>query len=124
MTSSQKIEVRWKSHLHYHLVLIRCENQTSIHKEHFACGIFVYQFCFVNEKHVQRGPRYKKWCPWDGVYLRTSIMFQTGGKPSTWCPPVGLVGSVLTIYVSKKFIFQIFETSSKQYGKNNPLLRF
>ena len=47
---------------------------------------------FVDGKHVQRGPRYKKSrCPWDGIYQRTSIMFQTGGKPSTWFPPGGLV---------------------------------
>ena len=92
MAPCQKIDVRWKSQLHYHLMRIISQNQTLIHQEHFACCTSSYQHGFLDEKHVQRGPRYKKSrCPWDGVYLRTSIMFQTGGKPSTWFPPVGLV---------------------------------
>ena len=73
-------------------MLILSQNQTSIDEEYFPCCRFSYQHGFVDKKHVQRGPRHKKSrCPWDGVYLRTSIMFQTGGKPSTWFPPVGLV---------------------------------
>ena len=77
--------VRWKSKLHCHLMLILSQNQTSIHEEYFPCGTFSYQHGFVNEKHVQRGPRHKKSrCPWDGVYLRTSMA--TSGEPSTWFP--------------------------------------
>ena len=56
------------------MMLILSQNQTSIHKEHFRCGTFSYQQGFITEKHVQRGPRYKKSrCPWDGFYLCTSI---------------------------------------------------
>ena len=96
MTSYQKFEVRWKFHLHYHQVLILSQNETSIHEEYFACGTFSYQRGFVNEKPAQRRPCYKKSrCPWDGVYLRTSITLRalpsdkqlaTSGEPSTWFP--------------------------------------
>ena len=72
--------------------LILSQNQASIHEEYFPCDKFSYQPGFINEKHVRRGQRYKKSrCPLDGVYLRTSIMFQTVGKPSTWFPPERLV---------------------------------
>jgi hypothetical protein len=74
MTPCKTTAPRWKSHFRYHLLAILSENQTSIHEEHFACGTFSYQRGFVDEKHVQRGQCYKKSrCPWDGVYLRTSI---------------------------------------------------
>ena len=54
------IALRWKSHLHYHLMLVFSQNQTSIHEEHFACGTFSYQQGSVNEKHVQKGQSHKK----------------------------------------------------------------
>ena len=83
MAPEQKIEVRWKSELHCHLILILGQNQTSIHEEYFSCGTFSFQRGFVNEKHVQRDARYKKSrCSRDGVYLRTSIR-ATSGEPST-----------------------------------------
>ena len=82
------------------MVLILSQNQTSIYGAYFSCGTFSYQHGFVNEKHLQRGVRHKKSrCPWDGVYLRTNIMFQTGGKPSTWFPPVGHVELYVRINV-------------------------
>ena len=55
----------WKTYARY---------KTSTHEEHFPCGTFSYQHVFVDEKLVQRGSRYKKSrCPWNRVYLRTSI---------------------------------------------------
>ena len=74
MTPCKTIALRWKSHFHYHQVLILTRNETSICKEHFPCGTFSYQHGFVNEKYVQRDLRHKKSrCPWDGLYLRASI---------------------------------------------------
>ena len=52
MTPVQKTYARWKSHFYYYLVLILSQNETSIHKEHFACGTFSYEVGFVDEKHV------------------------------------------------------------------------
>ena len=92
MTPCKTTALRWKSHLHYHLVHILTRNETSIHREHFTCGTFSYQKCCVNEKLVQRGSRLKKSrCPWDGVYLRNSIMFQTGWAelPAAAYAPLG-----------------------------------
>ena len=48
-----KIEVIWESQLHCHLMLILSQNQTSIHEEYFACGIFSFQRSFVNEEHIK-----------------------------------------------------------------------
>ena len=45
---------------------------------------FSYKLGFINEKHVQTASSCEKSrCPWDKVHLRTSVMFQTDGKPST-----------------------------------------
>ena len=80
---------------------------TSITKEYFKCGRFCFDDGFVNKKHAQKAPRHmKSRRPWDGFYLRTSIMFRTGGKPSTWFPPVGLV----ELHVLRLFL-NIFRTS-------------
>ena len=84
--SQMEIEMAWSHDAHTQ------PNQTSIHEEYFPCDTFSYQRRFVNDKYFERDPRYKKSrCPWDGIYLRTSIMFQTGGKSSIWFPPEGLV---------------------------------
>ena len=73
-TPCKTTAARWKSQFHYHMILIFTRNETSIHEKHFPCCTFSYQHGFVDEKHVQRSPRYKKSrCSWDGVYLRTSI---------------------------------------------------
>ena len=108
------IALRWKSHLHYHLMLIFSQKQTSIHEEHFASGTFSYQHGFIKEKHVQRGPRPKKSrCSWDGVYLRTSMA--TSGEPSTWFPLEYLVKQEPLCRRTFKFprFFKIFEISTK-----------
>ena len=74
MTPSQKIEAGWKSQWHYHMVLTLTQDQTSIPEEYFPCCTFSYRQGFVIHEHVWTGPCYKKSrCPWDGVYLRTSI---------------------------------------------------
>ena len=74
MTLSWKTYARWESHSHYHLVHILTKNESSIHREHLACGTFSSQVVFVHEKHDQTVPSYKKSrCSWDGVYLRTRI---------------------------------------------------
>ena len=126
--------LRWKSYLQYHLVLILSQDKTSIHEEHFPCSTFHTDMVYQREtKNVQRGPRYKKSrCPWDGIYLRTSIMFRTGGKPSTWFPPVELVE--LYVLRSLKFLklknlFVFFENSTfpkipKDLSKITPSSKF
>ena len=69
-----KTYARRISNLHHQLGLRLTENETSMDGEHFPCGTFSYHHGFVNEKLVRRGPSYKKSrCPWDGVYLRTSV---------------------------------------------------
>ena len=85
MAPSQKIEVRWKSKWYDHMMLILSQNQTSIHEKHFPCGTFSYQHGFINEKHVQRGSSHKKSrCPWDGVYLCTSITLRALPSDKQW----------------------------------------
>ena len=106
-------------------MLILSQNQTSIYEEDFACGRFSCQICFVYEKHVRRGPRYKKSrYPWDGVYLRTRITlralpsdWQSCGKPSSKFPHGGLVECLFFIlhisYLTFQLVLENFKFSKK-----------
>ena len=69
-----KNDPRLKNLRQIEISFVLTRNETSIHEEHLACGTFLYQRGFINEKHVQRSQRYKNSrCPKDGVYLCTSI---------------------------------------------------